>query len=192
MFICKIGWRWARALQLSMHRLTKKGNPKAIRPKERTECTRTPWIISLCSPPPGDFITMQIRTLPLLPGHTHLIGNLRVGIVIGLLRRNGQHGRVGLLGTLIVLDGIVLIVPRQRRHIWHPAITNGLQSYWCTCTFVCVSYHVVCVTSYPPTCCPAASLQFVPFVLSIRIRMRSLGLSFSLSDMRHKPFINRM
>lgn len=72
---------------------------------------------------------MQIRALPLLPAHTHLIGYLRVGIVIGLLRCNGQHGRVGLLGTLIVLDGIVLIVPRQRRHIWHPAITKGLQSY---------------------------------------------------------------
>lgn len=65
----------------------------------------------------------------LLPAHTHLIGDLRVGVIIGLLRCNGQHSRVGLLGTLIILIRIVLIVPRQRRHIWHPAITKDLQFY---------------------------------------------------------------
>lgn len=55
---------------------------------------------------------------------THLVGDFRVGVVIGLFRRDGQHGCVGLLGALVVELGIVLIIPGQRRHIRHAAITK--------------------------------------------------------------------
>lgn len=136
MYICKIGcWR-STCTAIEYAWLGWEGDSKKRRKKiqkrNRPGCNRIPQYYLPAHP--SSLHSRQFHydansDTFLLPAHTHLIGDLRVGVIIGLLRCNGQHGRVGLLGTLIILIGIVLIVPRQRRHIWHPAITKDLQFY---------------------------------------------------------------
>lgn len=107
----------------------------------------------------------------LLPAHTHLIGDLRVGVIIGLLRCNGQHGRVGLLGTLIILIRIVLIVPRQRRHIWHPAkVYKFIDGLLLVCSYLITKcIHNVC-TNF----CSLYSLASYQYACALGLSFQSL------------------